>query len=252
MKKLSNSEEYVWRYIQDHVVDIPNLSIVRLSELANVSTATIVRTMKKKGYKGYTDFRHEIIRHNSKNVKYQNLKQADDEIRSVIFKSTSEVENTIKQLNIGVIEDSIQKLRAIPSIYIFARGLSELIAKEMMMKFQLLGKQAEMFTDPNIIRILGNRIPKNSVAIFITLNGQTPELVDAAKKINKREITTITFTTNDEGDILPYSDLVFLGYKSDITYFPEFEVHSRLSLQVMTRILTDAYVVRTSDKKSGS
>ncbi|KRN28973.1 transcriptional regulator [Lactobacillus selangorensis] len=217
-----------------------------------MSTATIVRTMKKKGYKGYTDFRHEIIRHNSKNVKYQNLKQADDEIRSVIFKSTSEVENTIKQLNIGVIEDSIQKLRAIPSIYIFARGLSELIAKEMMMKFQLLGKQAEMFTDPNIIRILGNRIPKNSVAIFITLNGQTPELVDAAKKINKREITTITFTTNDEGDILPYSDLVFLGYKSDITYFPEFEVHSRLSLQVMTRILTDAYVVRTSDKKSGS
>lgn len=47
-KKLSNAEEYLWSFIQNHIDEISELSIVKLSEYANVSTATIVRTMKKK------------------------------------------------------------------------------------------------------------------------------------------------------------------------------------------------------------
>ncbi len=48
--KLSESEQFLWRFIEAHILDIPDYSIIKLSELANVSTATIVRTMKKKGY----------------------------------------------------------------------------------------------------------------------------------------------------------------------------------------------------------
>lgn len=59
-KKLSDSEQYVWDFIQENIQNIPNYSIVKLSELANVSTATIVRTMKKKGYEGFTAFKHHL------------------------------------------------------------------------------------------------------------------------------------------------------------------------------------------------
>ncbi|PIO84608.1 MurR/RpiR family transcriptional regulator [Pediococcus damnosus] len=59
---LSTSEKYLWQYVQEHSDDIVNISIVELSEKANVSTATIVRTMKKMGYSGYTPFRQEAIR----------------------------------------------------------------------------------------------------------------------------------------------------------------------------------------------
>lgn len=46
---LSTSEKYLWQYVQEHADEIVNTSIVELSEKANVSTATIVRTMKKWG-----------------------------------------------------------------------------------------------------------------------------------------------------------------------------------------------------------
>ncbi|GBD79178.1 putative RpiR family transcriptional regulator [Tetragenococcus halophilus subsp. halophilus] len=46
-KKLSDSEQYVWDFIQENIQTIPNYSIIKLSELANVSTATIVRTMNR-------------------------------------------------------------------------------------------------------------------------------------------------------------------------------------------------------------
>lgn len=130
-------------------------------------------------------------------------------------------------------------------VYIFARGLSESIAREMQIKLQLSGKYTEMFTDPNIIKILSKKITKDCIVIFITLNGKTPELVYAAKNLEKSDVSKITFTTNKRSAIVPYSDLLFLGHKSATGYFPEYEISSRLPLNVMMRIFTDTYAVRT-------
>lgn len=47
--KLSDSEQYLWNYIERNIIEIPNYSIAELSVEAAVSTATIVRTLKKKG-----------------------------------------------------------------------------------------------------------------------------------------------------------------------------------------------------------
>ena len=47
-QKLSEAEEFLWNYIMQHLQEIPNMSIIKLSEHANVSTTTIVRTMKKR------------------------------------------------------------------------------------------------------------------------------------------------------------------------------------------------------------
>lgn len=82
--------------------------------------------------------------------------------------------------------------------------------------------------------------------IFITLNGETPELVEAAKILNQHDVTKIVFTTNDNSSIVEYADLLFLGFKSENSYFREYEVRSRLPLQIMTRILVDSYIVRTN------
>lgn len=57
--KLSSTESFAWKFIQDNLEIIPTLSIVELGEKANVSTATIVRTLRKKGYQGYSDFKHD-------------------------------------------------------------------------------------------------------------------------------------------------------------------------------------------------
>ncbi|MDO5009046.1 MAG: MurR/RpiR family transcriptional regulator, partial [Lactobacillus johnsonii] len=56
---------------------------------------------------------------------------------------------------------------------------------------------------------------------------------------------TITFTTNPNGQLASLSTLTFMGYMSKTNYFPDYEVRSRLPLQIMTRIFSDAYSVRT-------
>ncbi|MFC6176132.1 MurR/RpiR family transcriptional regulator [Companilactobacillus huachuanensis] len=248
--KLSSSEQYLWDYIQENLADIPNLSIVKLSDDANVSTATIVRTTKKMGYSGYTDFRQQLLARNKNNSQYQNLEKVDHDIKQAIFKNKYEVDNTLQMLNVGSIEDAVQKIRESKDIYIFARGFSEFIAQEMLVKLQLLGKNCVMSSDPNIIVTMSRRIKREALVIIITLNGETKELVAGAKNAFSNGVSTITITTNEKSPIAEYSEMVLLGYKSQTSYFPDYEVRSRLPLQVISRILLDSYVIRTK-KSSG-
>lgn len=246
---LSPSEAYLWHYVQDHKQSAMSWSITELSEHATVSTATVVRAMKKMGYSGYTDFRHGQLKSVDDTVRYSILNHVDSQISNVIMQNETELTNTLNNLQVSVIEDTIQLLKNTDIIYIFARGLSETIAAEVQLKFQLLGKRVEYFHDPNIIKQISKNISNKSVVIFISLNGETPELVDAAKILQKNDVQKITLTCNENGSILTYTDELFLGYQSANDLFADFEVHSRLSLQVLARILMDSYVVRTQDQE---
>lgn len=243
----SSSEEYLLEYIEAHLDDIPTLSIVKLSERSNVSTATIVRTMQKLGYDGFSAFKHSLKEELAHNPHFAIIEQVDQKIQDAILKNEQEVMNTIKMLNSGTIEDAIQKIKASNKIVIFARGFSELIAQEMLIKFQLLGKYAELHVDPNIIRSLSRTLDPNDIVIFVSLNGETEELVEAGQNCKDHQISTITFTANASGRLTKLSELTFIGFKSQASYFPEYEVRSRLPLNVMVRILMDSYAIRTNE-----
>jgi DNA-binding MurR/RpiR family transcriptional regulator len=243
-EKMSEAELYLIRYIRENLNTIPKLSIVRLSEDANVSTATIVRTMKKLGYNGFTDFKIRLKDENDQNPNFSIIEQVDEEIKDAILKNEQEVMRTIEMLNSGLIEDTVQKIRHSKRVILFARGFSELIAKEMEVKLQLLNKYAELHDDPNIIRTKSKRLEEGDLVIFVSLNGYTEELVDAAKSCQQNDTSMIALTCNKNSPLASLAELTLTGYKSETSYFPDYEVRSRLPLQVISRILLDAYAIR--------
>ncbi|MGZ9696729.1 MurR/RpiR family transcriptional regulator [Bacillus safensis] len=241
---LSETERYLLNYIHQHLEDISTLSIVTLSERANVSTATIVRLMKKIGYNGYTSFKYRLKQEKKMTDASDQLKNIDEDIKLAIRKNEEEVLKTIQLQSIGQIEDAVQKIHNADKIYIFGRGFSEMIAKEMTIKLQLIGKTCEVHDDPNIIRLKSRDIEKSELAIFVSLNGETAELVEACQNLSMKQVTTITVTTRIDSRLSKISDMTLVGYKGEQSFFPDYEVRSRLSLHVIARILLDAYVIR--------
>ncbi|WP_288307170.1 MurR/RpiR family transcriptional regulator [uncultured Enterococcus sp.] len=240
--KLSEAELFLWNYITQNLSEIPSLSIIKLSELANVSTTTIVRTMKKKGYEGYTSFKHHIT------LNFSNVEMVDEEIRRSIIKNEQEVIRTLNMLDTGTIEDAIQKIYNAKRIVIFARGFSELIGEEMKTKFQLVDKYCELYTDPNIITTISKRLHKEDTVVFVSLNGETEELVIAAQNCYDKEIGSLLITASKESRLLELVELSLIGFKSEISFFPDYEVRSRLPLSVIARILLDSYAIRIKKK----
>jgi len=249
-EKLSDSEKFLVNYIEKNIKAMTNISIVKLSELSNVSTSTIVRCMKKLDYKGFTDFKFKITLENTESGKDDllNFENIDKQIEIAILKNKEEVEKTLSYVSPVIIEDALEAINYSKKITIFARGFSEMIAGEMTTKLQLLDKHCETHGDPNIIRLKSKYFSNDDLVIFISLSGNTNELVEAAKLCNENNIKTILLTTNKNGDLYKLTDIILLGYKSEQSYFPEYEVKSRLPLQVLSRILLDAYVIRYENK----
>ncbi|GIN76293.1 MULTISPECIES: MurR/RpiR family transcriptional regulator [Bacillus] len=244
-QSLSDSERHLLEYIYQHLDLIATLSIVKLSEDANVSTATIVRLMKKLGYDGYTSFKYALKeKHHLGHAPL--MDDIDSQIKQAVLKNEREVLDTIKMLDIGLIEDAIQKISNAEKVYIFARGLSEMIGTEMTIKLQLLGKNCEMHSDPNIIRGKSKTLAKKDIGLFVSLNGETEELVEAAQNFKLQAISTITLTTRIDSRLAKLSEIVLVGFKGEQSFFPDYEVRSRLPLQVLSRIMLDSYVIRTA------
>jgi len=249
-KTLSETERYLVDYIKQHLDTIPQISIVKLSEQANVSTATIVRTMQKLGYSGFTAFKIHLKDDFDSSTEFSIVEKIDRKIQEAILKNEQEVVKTIQLLDSGTIEDALQKIIHSRKIILFARGFSELIAKEMMVKFQLLGKSCELHDDPNIIRTISKKIDNKDIVIFVSLNGKTEELVEAARNCQVTGVSTLLLTCNQNSPLYELCEISLVGFKSEISYFPEYEVRSRLPIQVMARIILDAYAIRTKEKFS--
>ena len=58
---LRKSEKQAADYILEHLEQIPDLPIDRLAKEAQVSQPTVLRMLKALGYKGYRDFRYQLV-----------------------------------------------------------------------------------------------------------------------------------------------------------------------------------------------
>ena len=79
----------------------------------------------------------------------------------------------------------------------------------MMVKFQLTGKYCEMHTDPNIIKNISKKLSKEDIVIFVSLNGETKELITAAENCYEAEIGTILLTANRHSSLMAHIEIPF-------------------------------------------
>ena len=239
--KLTDTEEYLWSYITKNTAAIANYSISELSEAVNVSNATITRTLQKKGYSGFSDFKHSIATQKKDQLNILDSKKMAMDTKHSIVKNYQEVVRTLNMLDVDALEEAIPQLTEAKRIIIFARGFSEMLGNEMLVKFQLLHKYCEMHTDPNIIVPVSKQLSPDDFVLFISLNGETAALVTAAKNCQNNNIPNLLITANKSGSLAKLTRLKLYGFKTELSYFPDFEVHSRLPLYILGRVLLDTF-----------
>lgn len=240
MKNLSDAEFYCWTYIQDHLDQIPQLSISKLALGASVSLSTVNRTLKKLGYEGYKEFK-ETIRQTRNERKKNGFSQ---EVNHAIQKNEIEITRTINQLSVEDIETSIKLIDHHGHIIIFSAGPSFNVAREMMNKLQLFGKDCACHDDFDCMNYYAKHVNQDTLVIVISLSGETPEIVTALKIVKNRHSKIIALTASSTSQIASLADVKISVYKSthkEINF--GLDVASRIPLQVANRILLDAFAI---------
>ena len=224
-QSLTSAELNVIDWINENEEKIPDMSINEIADASFTSPATVSRAIRKCGFSGIAEMKYKI----SSQMNY-----------IVEGKIITECKKTIEALDVDMILRVIRYIRFSEKIYILARGTTALIARDFEFQLQLLGYNAFVLSDSQIMRNSKKLFKENDIVMIFTLKNSTPELEMSAKFAKEVGATVITCCCIQGTSLEKYSDLSILGgRKKNNSMIEEFNVMSRLPLHIIARTLID-------------
>ena len=231
VKNLSKTELSVIQFINENEKNLAQMSIVEIGYSTFTSPATVSRAIRKCNVAGFNELRYRCIQNNKEKEIYQ--------VGDIINQSLLEIQSVIETITIPQILTFIEAIKNSETIYVFARGLTELVADEFSLKLQLLGYKVIFTKDPNIMKILSRKATQKSLILIFSLNGETKELIESAQNAHWSGAKVAVCCCNKTAKLVTFADYTLLGYSDGRTLVENFEVRSRLPLYVLSRIIVE-------------
>ncbi|MBR5157943.1 MAG: MurR/RpiR family transcriptional regulator [Clostridia bacterium] len=230
---LTKTELGVIRFINENEERLSELSIVDIAFETYTSPATVSRAIRKANLHGFNELRCKCLDKANDN----SLNLANE----IMYQSFNETQNIIESISVRRILQAIERIDAAKKVYVFGRGLSEYVAEEFSFKLQLMNKDSMFIKDPNIIRQKSKQLKEDSLIVIFSLNGQTPELIEAARNVKIGGAKILCCCCNPSSELIALSDTPLIGYSEPYSRITQYEVKSRLPLYVISRMITEYY-----------
>lgn len=194
---LNDLETKVYSYILLHYEKVIYMTIRELSVSCHVSTTAILNFCYKMNCEGYTDFRTKLRIYLEKESERKDNKEVSDIIG---FFSLIKYEGFHHS-----IERAVSLISKKKQVIFIGTGSSGIIARYGARVFNSQGKFGLHIDDP------WNPIVPNdysdSVAIILSVSGETPDLMNICRKLKKFECSMISISSHPNCTISSLSDI---------------------------------------------
>lgn len=221
IQSASNAEKQVITYIIENSEKCVNTSIYDLAKNTYTSPSTIVKLFKKLGFKGFKDFKYNLIMElaSKKSIvkDYGNANTVKDIALDISSSYISSLNHTSSIIDLDVIENVLTKIINANTIYLFGIGSSFLVARDFEQKMLRLGKVCVLVPDYHMQLLHSKNITKDCIAIVFSYSGQTKEVYECCKNIKNRGATIISITRLSSSKISKISDFnLYTSNQEDI------------------------------------
>lgn len=210
---LTNAERKVGQFVLANVQAVATYTVAETAHAAGVSEATVVRFCRSVGYKGYLDFRFELVKMLGDPVR--NLHgdiQPNDDIAKIaertIYSGIASLRDTLALIDADAVERVVAAVQAAGYVMIVGVGTSAPFALDLYHKLIRLGLNCEALTDPYTQLIKIALLSPGDVVIALTHSGASAEPVDALRYARERGATTVAITGNVPSPITRHSDII--------------------------------------------
>lgn len=239
---LTQTERVAIDWVNENEDRIPELSISEIADASYTSVATVSRAIRKCGMSGVAELKYKA----SSRINYA---MAGNKVNEIFNKSLTECRQTIEALDVDVILRVIRYIKFSKKIYVIARGTTALIAKDFEFQLQMLGYNAYVLSDSQIMRNAKNLLKEDDTVIIFSVKNSTPELEIVARAAKERGAVVITCCCISGTSLEQYSDLSVFGGKGNNSVIEEFDIVSRLPLHIISRTLIDYLVLEKKSEK---
>lgn len=191
--------------VADHVLEQPgdviHSSVSEVARAAGTSDATVVRFCRALGYRGFPEMKMVLTRDLARQDEQVDRAVAlapDDSVAAIaryVFQCNIQaLMDTMELQQASELERAVAALAQAGRIMLCGVGGSAPIALEAAHKLQLIGLDAQAYSDPHMQRIAMCRLAAGDVALGISHSGEAPDVVRALALAGERGATTIGIT----------------------------------------------------------
>lgn len=184
IKLLTENEKRVYTYLSENKGEINGLKIKEICKYTYTSSATVIRTAKKLGYRGYKELIYNLI------DKKEPLKC--DMSNRFDVKNPERIDRFLEKINSG-------------KICIYAEGLETSVSQYIYQKLLLLGKNVEKFNMLNYDFVESDNLC--DVLVIISRDGSEQISLKIAKLLKLLGVEIVVFTSNENSELYRLSDL---------------------------------------------
>ncbi|GCE48337.1 RpiR family transcriptional regulator [Thermosporothrix hazakensis] len=209
---LSDTEQRVARFIEQHPQDFIHLSVQALAQRIHVSEASIVRCCRSIGYHGIRDLKLALASElaGSLHQIHEDIRPEDSVLtitQKVLQSDMQAIADTLSILDETMLERAVQVLLKASRIEMYGIGASLPIIIDAYYRFLRIGLPATMVTDPHMQAVSAALLPEGSVAFAISHSGRSRQTLMALKKAREAGASTILLSSHANTPLGEYADI---------------------------------------------
>ena len=251
LPKLKGSAQKAAQYILNSPRETINLTITELGVRAGVSEASIVRFAQSLGYSGFHALKiglaEDIV--SPMLLVHEDL-TPDDTPASAVQKAMTagmrSLEDTVRILELPVLEAAIKALCNARQIELFASGNSIPLAMDLNFRLTKIGLHSRFSVDPTMQEMYASLTSPADVAVGISHTGSSKDTVYALELAKQRGATTVCITNHSDSPLTRHGDFC-LFTSTRVSHFREEEMASNLAALALTEALYVGICVQRSD-----
>lgn len=240
---LSKQEKKIADFFLLKKTDISLMSLQEINKQILVSEATIVRFVRKLGFKGFMQFRLEVAK--EKNL--LNEVHTDDYIEKIVNNIENTVKTTKKLIEKEKLEKSIELIKKSKNMYIFGLGASGVAAQEFENRIMRFGKMSKVAVDSHFQTMYASITTKEDLIVVISLSGETNDLLYSLKLAKNNGCKIIAITNYILSPIAKISDIVLLTSGRE-TPLDGGSLISKISQLLVIDLLATGYALENKKK----
>lgn len=235
-RKLSELENRVFEYILRNPKAIENMTADELANRLYISTATVSRTAKHLGFKGFQELKYAMKQY-TEMIKGEAGASSDrSDFRKLSQTMESHLHQTFELLAQEPVEQIVEMMMKAETIEVFGLGGSMPICIDVARKLTFLGKKANARMDWDEQQAVSLSLTPNDLAIMISNSGETISIMEYATNLEKNQVPILAITGN-KGSSLEKLASHTLHAIVDTIYYDDVDLSSRVSLTAVFDVL---------------
>jgi DNA-binding MurR/RpiR family transcriptional regulator len=209
------------------ILDVPELvsqeSITEFARRAETSEATVVRFCKKVGFTGYPNLRLALAAtlgfragsSVSKGLLEFGITQGDATnvlVEKIANSCAETIRLTSGRIDIQVIDDVADAIRKANLIAAYGAGASGLVASDLQLKLNRLGKACFDWSDHHIALSSIATLSEDDLLFIVSHTGETPESIAVATEFQARGVQVAVITNSSTSTLAQLADFVLLTH----------------------------------------